>query len=56
MNSVKNIVGTPRTYTVAYGKMRPIPGTKIVYKKKIKFLIFIKLNIFINFDFFIYIK
>ena len=33
MNTVKNIVGVPVSYTVAYGKMRPMPGTKIVYKK-----------------------
>ena len=33
MNSVQNIVGTPKSYTVRYGKMRPMPGTKIVYKK-----------------------
>ena len=33
MNSVKNIVGVPKSYTVGYSKMRPMPGTKIVYKK-----------------------
>ena len=33
MNSVKNIVGVPKSYPVSYGKMRPKPGTKIVYKK-----------------------
>ena len=33
MNSDKNIVGFPTSYTVSYGKMRPKPGTTIVYKK-----------------------
>ena len=33
MNSNQNNEGLPKSYTVGYGKMRPKPGTKIVYKK-----------------------
>ena len=33
MNSVQNIVGVPKSYTVGYGKMRPKPGTRIVHKE-----------------------
>ena len=33
MNSDQNNAGVSKSYTVGYGKMRPMPGTKIVYKK-----------------------
>ena len=33
MNSDQSHAGLPSSYTVAYGKMRPKPGTTIVYKK-----------------------
>ena len=33
MNSDQSHAGVPKSYTVGYGKMRPKPGTKIVYKK-----------------------
>ena len=33
MNSDQNNVGVSKSYTVGYGKMKPMPGTKIVYKK-----------------------
>ena len=33
MNTDQNNAGVSKSYTVGYGKMRPMPGTKIVYKK-----------------------
>ena len=33
MNSDQNKAGVSKPYTVGYCKMRPMPGTKIVYKK-----------------------